>query len=117
MILLWQEWIFTDFLSAVGGDAPCTCIGSTPCRCVVVVKENVVAHSVVVGKKLRAPFVPSCLCGSPSLPNTKPPENIPQQILRRNLPGDLAQVVQRPADVERHEVARYARVEAAQHVG
>lgn len=48
------------------------------------------------------------------LPDTEIRKDIPQQIIRRDLAGDLAEVVQGLADVHGHEVVGDPFVEAAQ---
>jgi hypothetical protein len=51
-----------------------------------------------------------------SLPDTKLPENISQQVIHPYLAGDFAEVGERAPDVLRNEVAGDACVEAVQHV-
>lgn len=46
-----------------------------------------------------------CLCeGAALFSNTKPPKNIPQQIISGNLPRDLAQPMQRLSNIHRDKV-------------
>ena len=50
-----------------------------------------------------------------SLSDTKPRKNIPQQVVRADLAGDLAQVVEGAPDVHRDEVGRDAGLEVLFH--
>ena len=59
----------------------------------------------------NCPTVQLSNCPTDSLSDTKPAKNIPQNILRRDLAGDLPEVVERQAQVNADQVTGEARGE------